>query len=231
LGVVVKIAILADIHGNLPALQAVLNDMPAVNSLICCGDVVGYYPDVNEVCSQMRTINAFVIRGNHDAYVVGGLNPEPTKRSFYRIDWTHSRLSDSHRHWLSGLPIELSFSWGNLSVTVRHASPWDEETYLYPDSPDLAKISLEKDEILILGHTHHPMLVKVGEGILINPGSVGQPRDWNPQASYAILQTESKSIEHKRVAYNVAELQRRLKSLSWEESAINILSRQAMANR
>lgn len=220
-----KIAILADIHGNLPALQAVLNDMPVVDGLICCGDVVGYYPDVNEVCAQLRNINAFVVRGNHDAYVIGELQPDPARRSVYRVDWTQSRLTISHRCWLASLPVELRFCWGNLSVTVRHASPWDEETYLYPDSPDLAKISLEKNEILILGHTHHPMANKAGEGMLINPGSVGQPRDWNPQASYAILETQTGSIEHKRVPYNVVEFQQRLESLGLDEAVVKILSR------
>lgn len=224
-----KIAIVSDIHGNLPALQAVLDDMPAVDVLVCCGDVVGYYPDVNEVCTQLRETNAFVIRGNHDAYVIGELYPNPTKSMAYRVDWTRSQLSDFNLRWLRVLPLELRFRWGNLSLIVRHASPWDEETYVYADSPCLAKIALNKEEILVLGHTHHPMLVQAGKGMLINPGSVGQPRDWNPQASYVILETVTKSAEIRRVAYNVCAFQKRLESLGWDRTTIEILSRQVKA--
>ena len=226
-----RIAILADVHGNLPALEAVLNDVPAVDVFICCGDVVGYYPDVKEVGARLREINAFVVRGNHDAYVIGELDPDPTKLFAYRVDWTRSQLSGSHLRWLMTLPIELRFRWDNLSLIVRHASPWDEETYLYADSPDMAKVSLKKDEILVLGHTHHPMLIQAGNGVVLNPGSVGQPRDWNPQASYAVLETRSRSIEHRRVSYNVTEFQRRLESLGWDEAMIRILSRQEKIGR
>jgi len=220
-----KLAIISDIHGNLPALDAVLNDLPAIDSIICSGDVVGYYPDVNEVCARLREIDAFVIRGNHDAYVIGGLDPDPAKTSVYRTNWTRSQLEDSYLHWLTNLPIEMRFRLDDLFLTIRHASPWDEETYLYKDSPQLAEISLGRNEMLVLGHTHRPMSVKVDKGMLVNPGSVGQPRDWNPLASYIILDAVTKDIEVRRVAYNVYAFQKRLKSLNWDKTAIEILNR------
>jgi predicted phosphodiesterase len=79
MGAFVKIAVLSDIHGNLPALQSVLADLPPVDAFICCGDLVGYYPDVEEVCNVMRGLSAFMIRGNHDGYVTGGIHPAQDK--------------------------------------------------------------------------------------------------------------------------------------------------------
>lgn len=220
-----RILLLADIHGNFPALQAVLEDIPPVEAVICCGDLVGYYPDVNEVCTQLRDINAHVIRGNHDAYVTAELIPDPDKKRVYMVDWTRSTLHPSHLKWLVSLPLEIRFQWKDLKIIVRHASPWDEETYLYVDSPDLSKVTLDKNEILALGHTHYPMTVNAGEGVIVNPGSVGQPRDWNPLASYAVIDTSSFQIENRRVWYSVSEFQKRLRSQNWDERTINILNR------
>ena len=224
MGIIMKLAIISDIHGNLPALDAVLNDLPTIDSIICSGDIVGYYPDVNEVCARLREIEAFVIRGNHDGYVIGEL--DPGKTLVYRTNWTRLHLADTHLRWLSSLPIEMRFCRDDLFLTVRHASPWDEETYLYKDSPQLAEVSLEGNEMLVLGHTHHPMSVlQEGKGMLVNPGSVGQPRDWNPLSSYIILDTATKGIKVRRVAYDVCAFQERLQSLNWDKAAIEILHR------
>jgi predicted phosphodiesterase len=167
-----------------------------------------------------------VVRGNHDAYVVGHRQPDPNQASAYRTEWTRSQLSDSHRRWLAALPVELRFAWDGLSVIVRHASPWDEETYLYADSPALAQLDVQANELLVLGHTHRPMLVQAGDGRLLNPGSVGQPRDWNPKASYALVETGTKHVEVRRVSYDVAGFQARLEALGWNRELIDILGRQ-----
>lgn len=220
-----KVAVISDIHGNLPALQAVLSDMPPIDMIVCCGDIVGYYPDINEVCAVLRTSNVFTVRGNHDAYVTGELQPDPSKSIAYRTEWSRRQLDFIHLQWLKSLPVEMRFQWRNFTLIVRHASPWDEETYLYADSPGLAKLAVKENEMLIVGHTHHPMLKSVGNGVVLNPGSVGQPRDWNEESSYAIVETMSEVAEIRRVAYDVRAFQKRLKSLSWDKAAIEILSR------
>jgi predicted phosphodiesterase len=119
----------------------------------------------------------------------------------------------------------MIFSFGPKRLIVRHASPWDEETYLYPDSNRLPDVRLARNEYLLLGHTHHPMQRAAGEGYVINPGSVGQPRDYNPAASYAIWDVESGAVEHRRAAYDVTAYQKILRELDWPESTIAILSR------
>jgi len=221
----VKIGLISDVHANISALQAVINDMPSVDLWICAGDVVGYYSDINEVCSLLRQLGAWVIRGNHDAYVTEGLVPRPDRRSMYRTDWTRENLDPAHLAWLATLPVEMAFHLGEKFIRVRHANPWDEETYLYHDSAQLNKISLDCNEVLVLGHTHHPMLVRCGKGIVINPGSVGQPRDWNPLASYAVLSTDSGEVDFRRVSYDVARLQQKLTKLRWDSATISILNR------
>lgn len=220
-----KIGFLADIHGNFPALQAVLDALPSVDLLICCGDVVGYYPDVNQVCELLRERQVFVVRGNHDAYTTGELQPDPNRLAVYRTEWTRANLESDHMHWLAGLPVESKFKLDSLQLIIRHANLWDEETYLYPDSPHTLETDLQYGEILVVGHTHRPMQVEAGKGVILNPGSVGQPRDWEPRSSYALFDTQTGAIEFKRVPYPVSEFQRRLAGIGWDENLITILSR------
>jgi putative phosphoesterase len=220
-----KVALVSDIHGNLPAFEAILADLPSIDMMVCCGDVVGYYPDVNEVCALLRKRCVFTIRGNHDAYVIGELHPDPSVASVSKIEWTREQLDPSHLNWLKSLPTEMRFNWDQLGLIVRHASPWDEETYLYQNSPHLKKIEIKLNEIFAIGHTHHPMLIKAGNGIILNPGSVGQPRDFNAKASYAILSTQKSVPQIRRVIYDVYAFQKRLETLGWDEAAIEILSR------
>jgi predicted phosphodiesterase len=143
----------------------------------------------------------------------------------YKTDWSRKNLSRKNLNWLASLPVEMTFVLDGLKIKIRHASPWDEETYLYPYSQKLNEVQLMHGEWLITGHTHQPMLCQAGAGLILNPGSVGQPRDWNPLASYAILDTATQQAVIRRVAYNVTVFQNRLRSLGWEDSSIEILSR------
>jgi putative phosphoesterase len=222
---IMRVAVLADIHANLPAFTAVLDDLPQVDSLVCLGDVVGYYADPNEVCDLMRKHKIPAIRGNHDAYVLGKLIPHPDHAEAYRTAWTREVLEPGHLGWLGSLPTSMEFRCGTTLMHMHHATPWNEEAYLYPDSDRLHKIKLGRNEFLALGHTHWPMLRQCGEGFVLNPGSVGQPRDCNPMASYAILDCDSGKVDFRRVHYDVAGLQERLRRLGWDPAAIAILSR------
>lgn len=220
-----KVAVISDIHANMPALEAVLGDLPAVDAVICAGDIVGYYPDANETCGLISKLSGPVIRGNHDAYVLGILEPDPARREAYRTDWTRENLKKENIEWLASLPREYEIDCGGRTIKLRHASPWDEETYLYPDSVLLDQVTPEPGQILVFGHTHHPMLKGKNGGYILNPGSVGQPRDWNPKASYAILECESGVVEFRRVKYDISSAQKRLAKLGWNPAMINILAR------
>jgi predicted phosphodiesterase len=222
----VRIALLSDIHANLTALDAVLADMPSVDRIVCCGDLVEYYDQPNEVCARVRERGIECIRGNHDAYVIGALTPSEAHRAAFRTDWTRATLHETHLDWLDSLDSEMRIEADGRLLRLRHASPWDEETYLYPDSHDrFARIELASGEILAVGHTHRPLHVAIGEGWLINPGSVGQPRDWDPRASYAIVDMATAAVEHRRTTYDVAAVQRRLEAQDWDPHIVGILSR------
>jgi len=220
-----RIGLISDIHANLPALEAVMAQMPSIDRLICLGDIVGYYADPNEVCERLQSFGAVVIRGNHDAYVLGDLEPAAPRRAAYRTDWTRGVLTSANHIWLRQLPTEMRLDIDGQCLILRHANPWDEESYLYPDSARLAEIELAADEIMFVGHTHRPMHHVAGAGLIINPGSVGQPRDGNPTAAYATFDTETREVSFRRAEYHVAALQARLQVLDWEPTMIDILSR------
>lgn len=220
-----KFAVLSDIHANLPALAAVRAVLPPVDAVICCGDVTGYYCHPNEVCAALREMKALTIRGNHDACITGHADAG-TNGEAYRTEWTRDTLDADHLAWLAALPEELAFTSDGLTLHVRHASPWDETTYLYPDSPLLNDVVLGADEWLVCGHTHRPLFHRTATGgCIANPGAVGQPRDFDPRASWALLDTAARSFEIQRTAYDVAALQQELASQNWPRSVIEILSR------
>jgi putative phosphoesterase len=223
-----KIGLIADIHANLPALEAVFADFPKLDSVVCAGDVVGYYAHVNEVCAFLRERRVWTIRGNHDAFITGEMAPDAELSPVYRCQWTRREILPDHYAWLCSLPVEIVFQWRGNRIRVRHASPGDEQTYLYPDAPQLADVRVAKDEILVVGHTHRPMRMRCGDGWLVNPGSVGQPRDWDPRASYAIVEVETLDVEFRRVEYDVPSLQARLKAQGWDAKMVALLSRERM---
>jgi predicted phosphodiesterase len=220
------VAVLSDVHGNLPALEAVLADLGSIDAVLCCGDLVGYYPDVAEVVERVRALGARTVRGNHELMAIGSLAVPPERTGYYGIDWTRRALSREQLEWLSRLPPSLELARDGLTIEVRHSSPWDEETYLYPDSPALARVALAERRWLFLGHTHYPMHVRAGRGFVVNPGSVGQPRDWNPSAAYGVLDTATGRWEQRRVSYDHRAYQRRLESLSFDPRAIALLGRE-----
>ena len=135
-------------------------------------------------------------------------------------------LTDAHLRWLESLGSEMRIDTGGHRLWLRHASPWDEETYLFADADNaLARLRLEPGLTLAVGHTHRPLHLRVDEGWLLNPGSVGQPRDYDPRASYAVVDLDTGDVEHRRAPYDVRGMQRRLESRNWDPHIVSILSR------
>jgi predicted phosphodiesterase len=156
--------------------------------VICCGDLVGYYPDAAWVVDRVRSLGALTVRGNHELMVTGARPVPPGRAAYYATEDARRSLSAEQLAWLGALPPTAMIEADGLQVDVRHASPWDEETYLYPDS-DLGRVTLAEGRWLLLGHTHYPMRRRAGRGFVANPGSVGQPRDRDPRAAWALLDT------------------------------------------
>lgn len=196
------------------------------------GDLVGYYLDPNEICERLRALSVVCIKGNHDKYVLGELNYHSSREQKYRVAHTREALSAENRAWLASLPdavtIEVSDN-DSLSprcsrIRMAHGSPRSVEEYIYPDTA-IDFLETDEYEMLVLGHTHHPMKRKVGALTVINPGSVGQVRDRKPGASYAMLEPFLMTVEFQRATYDVTGYQRRLVEAGIQESMIQILSR------
>jgi predicted phosphodiesterase len=219
-----RIAVLSDIHANLPALDAVLADVGAVDAVWHLGDVVGYGPDPDGVVERLRSIGALGVRGNHDAAACGGseidwFNPDARDA----MEWTRAAIAPATVEWLAALPERRAID----GCELVHGSP-REPIWEYVTTAGVARANLELlgTAIGLHGHTHIPVAwvedagrVELVRGVrdtsldlrgrraLINPGSVGQPRDGDPDASYAILDPDAGTVRWRRVPYEVAAVQ------------------------
>jgi len=216
-----QITIFGDIHGNLPALEAVLADIDARNhtNLYCLGDLVGYGTAPNEVTAIIRQRNIPTIMGNYDQGVGNSSDDcgcayktdkarELGKRS---IAWTNAHTTDDNKAFLRSLVKEIPLQLGGFKVLLVHGSPRRINEYLYEDRPDssLERIMDEIDaDVLVCGHTHLPYHKVLPSGKqIINAGSVGKPKDDNPEACYLVLSVENDEIVSNfvRVPYDVEQ--------------------------
>jgi diadenosine tetraphosphatase ApaH/serine/threonine PP2A family protein phosphatase len=225
----VRIAVLSDIHSNLVALDAVLASIGSVDAIWHLGDVVGYGPDPDGVVERLAGIGALGVRGNHDTAVA----VDPAILDWFNTDartaaeWTARTISTSTRSWLAGLPT-TRVEAGTMLV---HGSPRDP-LWEYVTSTPVARANLAamRTPLGLHGHTHVPICFRDDDGrietisptdgsllgldgrrALVNPGSVGQPRDGNPLSSYLILDTETKRCTWHRVAYDIPAVQTAMK--------------------
>jgi putative phosphoesterase len=200
-----KIAVIADIHSNLYALEEVLREIKRVK-IFCCGDLVGYNPFPNEVVGLIKKENIISILGNHDHAVLTGdtswFNPIAAKA----IQWTREELKEENKKFLKRLPTMHEHE----SFSMIHGSPKNPlEEYVYPDHPDYVFkdfFNYTRKDVIILGHTHVPFVRRIDNKLVFNPGGVGQPRDMDPRASYAMFDTKTKEVEIKRVEYDVEKV-------------------------
>lgn len=219
-----RIAVLSDIHANLPALDAVLQAVGDVDAIWHLGDVVGYGPDPDGVVDRLREIGAIGVRGNHDSAACGGpeiewFNPDARRA----IEWTRRAISPATEAWLAELPERRSMD-GCLLV---HGSP-REPLWEYVTSAGIARANLAtfSEAIGLHGHTHMPVAWVEEDGrvdahgprrktelalnnrrAMLNPGSVGQPRDGDPDASFMILDPAAGEVSWHRVGYDFVAVQ------------------------
>jgi len=203
-----KVGLIADLHSNLAALKAVLKCMPRVDQLICVGDLVGYAAEPNEVVKLVRAKRMQTVMGNHDYAAVTrdvrGFNPLAAQAAL----WTAEHLHKENLEYLSNLPTRLTRSYGKQKLYVVHGSPRDPlNEYIFPDTPNRMLAELVRDldaDIVMIGHTHMPIERVIFGKLVINPGGVGQPRDRDPRASYAILNLGKEvKVSFHRVDYDV----------------------------
>ena len=205
-----KIAVISDIHSNLEAFQAVIANLPSHEGLLFLGDLVGYGPDPNEVVEQLRQLHpTAALLGNHDFAVVTGDSSGFNPQAAAAVEWTREHVTQQSLDYLSGLHPSASISSDGSRLSLFHGSPNDPlDEYVFPWISDRLKktvIQRAGSPIVLLGHTHIPMLYSSGKELLANPGSVGQPRDGDPRAAFAILTLSEGefSFDIKRVEYDI----------------------------
>jgi putative phosphoesterase len=194
-----RIGLISDIHANLPALRAVLDALEDADAILCAGDMTGYFESPNEVIAELRARGVTMIAGNHDVYLQ---NPPPNPNDILRrsLGSTLRAISAENLAFLSTLSCEKKLTFGGLRISMYHGSPWNpQEQYIYPDFKDWHRFAEIDADVVLLGHTHRPILRQIGSVTLINPGSVGQPRDGDPRPSYATLNTETRQVQLCRV--------------------------------
>ncbi|WP_327050674.1 metallophosphoesterase family protein [Halomicrococcus gelatinilyticus] len=198
-----KVGVISDVHANRVALDAVLDDMPAVDALLSAGDVVGYNPWPAECVAELRRRDVPSVMGNHDRAVASGTAFRFNSMARAGVEHARDELSDDHLAWLADRPDSLRALDGR--VRVVHGHPEDPDRYTYPKdfSPDL----LGDETVLVVGHTHVQHHEVYDEGVVMNPGSVGQPRDGDPRAAYAVLDLGDLSVTEHRVEYDVEAVQ------------------------
>lgn len=221
-----KLALISDIHANLAALEAVLKhiDAQSPDAIYCLGDLVGYGPQPNETMDLIRARNIPCVEGNHDAGVTGRMPlehfREPNKSV---ITWTRTHISAENLDFLRSLELTMSLaipvsgqSTSASSVLIAHSSPVEPQRWHYLNSAVKCRAVLEQvsDDFVCVGHTHIPGIVANELGVIgmergfryvVNPGSVGQTRDEDTRAAYAILDLSTFTCTFHRVSYLIEE--------------------------
>lgn len=202
-----RFGVISDIHGNLPAFEAVCEAIPPVDRLVCAGDVVGYNPWPTACIDRVRELGAVTVRGNHDRAVAfdGGSGFNGMAKAGVRYAREQSGAEDIE--WLRSLPTEQFVANGRIHVV--HGHPDDPDRYTYPREFSASMLGEDVD-VVILGHTHVQDSRRFDEGIVLNPGSVGQPRDGDPRAAFAVVELDTNdedgrtpTVETHRVEYDI----------------------------
>jgi predicted phosphodiesterase len=237
-----RVAVISDIHANLYALEAVLAeiDRETPDQLWCLGDLVGYGARPNECCGLVRERADLCLIGNHDLVALGSLgiedfNPEAAEAA----RWTASVLDEESRSYLASLPPSAAPEHAQLFHASARDPVWE---YVLTDEAALATLLLTTAPLVLVGHSHIALAVALGTGVvegglapggtthdldgrwLLNPGSVGQPRDGDPNAAWLLLDLEARFASFRRVAYPIQETQRELREAGLPEALASRLA-------
>ncbi len=240
--------VLSDLHANATALDAVLDAAKGRWDLsVCLGDVVGYGPDPNEVTARLRELGTQTIRGNHDKAVTGLMvtnDFNPVAKA--AVDWTRAQLKPENLSWLTALPQGPLATDG---IVLVHGALQDEDEYVFTPAQALDGLLDSTAEVTFFGHTHHQggfsyqdsqlevlqIRPRAGESFaalriepphryLLNPGSIGQPRDGDPRAGFAIVDLDHHIVEFWRVPYDIAAVQQRMRLARLPEPLVQRLA-------
>jgi putative phosphoesterase len=218
-----RVAVITDIHANLPALQAALRriDELEIDGLYCGGDLVGYGPHPNEVCALIAEREIPTIYGNYDHAIARDLEdcgcayvtPRDRELGQRSVDWTLAHTDRTAKDFMRALPFDLRFTVGDTPVHLVHGSPRKVNEYLFEDKPArlYERLAAAEDAaVLVFGHTHKPWIRAYGGVLFVNCGSVGKPKDGDPRVAFAVLEGSADGVRARveRVEYDAAAVAR-----------------------
>lgn len=223
-----RLAVITDIHGNLPALEASLQAIDAigVDRIYCGGDLVGYGPHPNEVCALIQEREIPTIYGNYD-YAIGRdlddcgcayVTEHDRELGKQSVAWTLAHTDQAAKDFMRELPFDLRFELGEVSIHLVHGSPRKVNEYLFEDKPASLYERLaaaEEAQVMLFGHTHKPWIHTYGEVLFVNCGSVGKPKDGDPRAAFAVLELDDAAqvqVSIERVPYDAEAVAREVEA-------------------
>lgn len=239
-----RFAFISDIHANLEALEAVIDDISNQNidEIICLGDIVGYGANPNECCEIIKSKCPVTLLGNHDAAAVNQLSTQHFNiHAKIAIEWTSQNLKKESELFLEALPYKAT----KPSMTLVHATPYEPNMWYYITSLEEAAFNYQffDTQLCFVGHTHIPIIIVLDKEkelyvhqdtsinldnvkearLLINVGSVGQPRDRNPNSCYGIFDSDTGVFSYRRISYNIEKTQAKMKKIRMPEFLISRL--------
>jgi diadenosine tetraphosphatase ApaH/serine/threonine PP2A family protein phosphatase len=236
-----RYGIIADIHANLEGLQVVLADIKAqkCTHVVCLGDVVGYGANPKECLDIIRGMNIPVVKGNHDEYIGSSEDPEGfNDAAAEAVNWSRNQLTEDDRKWLRELKyFRLVANFSIVHATLDAPQRWG---YVFEKLEAAASFTYQNTQVCFFGHTHVPVAfirdtgvrggtyskfrVESGKKYFVNVGSVGQPRDGDPRAAYVIYDLPQQTIELRRLDYDIATAQRKIRAAGLPERLAERLS-------
>jgi putative phosphoesterase len=220
----VSVAVITDIHANLPALEAALGriDELGIERVYCGGDLVGYGPHPDEVCALVAERGIPTIYGNYDYAIARDLDdcgcayvtPHDRELGQRSVAWTLEHTGQAAKDFMRALPFDLRFEVADRRVHLVHGSPRKVNEYLFEDKPDRLYerlAAVEDANALVFGHTHRPWMREHGGVLFVNCGSVGKPKDGDPRGAFAVLELDERGVlsaRIERVAYDAEAVAR-----------------------
>jgi putative phosphoesterase len=206
--VMARVAVITDIHANLPALEACLAaiDSVGVDAVLCGGDLVGYGPHPNEVCALIQRRQIPTNYGNYDYAISRDLHDcgcayrtqHDRELGQLSVEWTLAHTDQSSKDFMRRLPFDLRLEMGSVKVRLVHGSPRKVNEYLFEEKParTFERIAAEADcDVLVFGHTHQPWISEYGGVVFVNCGSVGKPKDGDARAAFALLELDGNRVK------------------------------------
>lgn len=220
-----KLAFISDIHGNLPALQSVLEDISSlkVDGIYCLGDLVGYYAEINEVIEIIKKNNITCCMGNHDYALVHNKGIIPRSKTCTNVLTRQLEyISHDNFNFIKGLPDKLEFIFDSKTFFCVHGGLNNHiDEYINLNNEKYFDSVRGKYDIVITAHNHIPTVINYDNFLYGNCGSIGQPRDHNPKSSYLVY--DNGSLEIKRVKYNIDEVKEQMGQMGFPDYISDVL--------